>query len=198
MIKLYHQIIGRTGNPARPCYLEGLAAALPLARPGNNRIAFAHVRRCHKMEMGGVMAARLTDKQKKMLIADYIELGSYNAVAKKHGVSDKTVKNVVTSNPDFSRKSEEKKQQNTADILAHMETKRDKVNEIIDVYLEKLLDKEMLAKATPSQITTALGTLIDKFTMRSVTDHGMSREEDPLSKALREEAERMMKNADQS
>lgn len=156
------------------------------------------MRRCHKMEKGGVMAARLTDKQKKMLIADYIELGSYNAVAKKHGVSDKTVKNVVTANPDFSRKSEEKKQQNTADILAHMETKRDKVNEIIDVYLEKLLDKEMLAKATPSQITTALGTLIDKFTMRSVTDHGMSREEDPLSKALREEAERMMKNADQS
>lgn len=198
MIKLYYQIIGRTGNPGASFVFQGLAAALPLARPGHNRIAFAHMRRCHKMEKGGVMAARLTDKQKKMLIADYIELGSYNAVAKKHGISDKTVKNVVTANPDFSRKSEEKKQQNTADILAHMETKRDKVNEIIDVYLEKLLDKEMLAKATPSQITTALGTLIDKFTMRSVTDHGMSREEDPLSKALREEAERMMKNADQS
>lgn len=144
------------------------------------------------------MAARLTDKQKKMLIADYMELGSYNAVAKKHGVSDKTVKNVVAANPDFSRESEEKKAQNSADILAHMETKKDKVNEIIDVYLEKLLDKEMLAKATPSQITTALGTLIDKFTMRSVTDHGATKEEDPLSKALREEAERMMKNANQS
>lgn len=143
------------------------------------------------------MAARLTDKQKKMLIADYIELGSYNAVARKHGVSVTTVIRVC-ENDETKQIVIEKKQQNTADILAHMETKRDKVNEIIDVYLEKLLDKEMLAKATPSQITTALGTLIDKFTMRSVTDHGMSREEDPLSKALREEAERMMKNADQS
>ena len=28
---------------------------------------------------GGVMAARLTDKQKKKIIADYVELGSYNA-----------------------------------------------------------------------------------------------------------------------
>lgn len=143
------------------------------------------------------MAARLTDKQKKMLIADYIELGSYNAVARKHGVSVTTVIRVC-GNDETKQIVIEKKQQNTADILAHMETKREKVNEIIDVYLEKLLDKEMLAKATPSQITTALGTLIDKFTMRSVTDHGMSREEDPLSKALREEAERMMKNADQS
>lgn len=144
------------------------------------------------------MAARLTDKQKKMLIADYTELGSYNAVAKKHGVSFDTVKRIVKQDPQFVKKTEEKKQQNTVDILSHMETKRDKVNEIIDVYLEKLLDKEMLAKATPSQITTALGTLIDKFTMRSVTDHGTSREEDPLSKALREEAERMMNHADQS
>ena len=38
------------------------------------------------------MAARLTDKQKKKIIADYVELGSYNAVAKIHGVSRQTVK----------------------------------------------------------------------------------------------------------
>lgn len=28
------------------------------------------------------MAARLTDKQKKKIIADYVQLGSYNAVSK--------------------------------------------------------------------------------------------------------------------
>lgn len=37
------------------------------------------------------MAARLTDKQKK-IVADYLELGSYNAVAKKNNVSNHTVK----------------------------------------------------------------------------------------------------------
>lgn len=111
------------------------------------------------------MAARLTDKQKKMIIADYIELGSYNAVGKKYGVSRQTVKNVVQSDTQTGQKLQDKKEQNSADILAHMETKRDKVNEIIDVYLERLLDENMIAKATPSQLTTALGTLIDKFTM---------------------------------
>ena len=38
------------------------------------------------------MAARLTDKQKKEIIADYVESGSYRATAKKFGVSDNTVK----------------------------------------------------------------------------------------------------------
>lgn len=137
------------------------------------------------------MAARLTDKQKKMIIADYVELGSYNAVAKRHGISDKTVKSIVEANPEFKKKSEKKKEENSADILAHMEAKRDKVNEIIDAYLERLLDPEILTKATPSQLTTALGTLIDKFTMPGVVKTGAKREDDPLTKALKEEAERM-------
>ena len=137
------------------------------------------------------MAARLTDKQKKMIIADYVELGSYNAVAKKHGVSDNTVRNIIKQNSDFSEKCEHKKEQNSADILAHMETKRDTVNQIIDAYLARLLEPEVIQKATPSQLTTALGTLIDKFTMQSVVAVGSAKEEDPLSKALREEAERM-------
>lgn len=142
------------------------------------------------------MAARLTDKQKKQIVADYVELGSYNAVAKKRKVSATTVKNLVLADRETVQKCEQKKKQNTADILAHMETKRDKVNEIIDVYLERLLSPEVLERATPSQLTTALGTLIDKFTMTKVTTAGTEREEDPLSKALREEAERM-ENANQ-
>lgn len=113
------------------------------------------------------MAARLTDKQKKRIIADYAEMGSYNAVAKKHGVSDNTVRRVVMADPDFSEKVEQKKQKNTVDILEHMETKKDTVNLIIDKYLAALLDDERIAKATPQQLTTALGTLIDKFTMNS-------------------------------
>lgn len=141
------------------------------------------------------MAARLTDKQKKMIIADYVELGSYNAVAKRHGVSFDTVKRIVNNEPQIVKKTEQKKEENSADILAHMETKRDKVNEIIDVYLERLLDPEMLTKATPSQLTTALGTLIDKFTMQGVVKSGVKREDDPLTLALKEEAERI-NNAD--
>lgn len=137
------------------------------------------------------MAARLTDRRKKIIIADYLEIGSYNAVAKKHKISKDTVRRVVESCSDFAKKTQEKKEQNSADILAHMETKKDKVNSIIDAYLEKLLDPEMISRATPAQLTTALGTLIDKFTMIKGAVKEQHAEDDPLTKALKEEAERM-------
>ena len=63
------------------------------------------------------MAARLTDKRKKKIIADYVQLGSYNAVSKINGVSATTVKNVVLKSADFVEKCEQKKEENTADSL---------------------------------------------------------------------------------
>ena len=105
------------------------------------------------------MAARLTDRQKKKIIADYLDLGSYNAVAKIHGVSRQTVKNVVTADPEIGRKLQQKKEENTADILAYMDSK-----EILGKGLEALNDPDKLKEATPAQITTAMGTLIDKWT----------------------------------
>mgnify|MGYP002587852425 CR=1 FL=1 len=141
------------------------------------------------------MAKRLTDRQRKKIIADYIELGSFNAVAKLHGVSRQTVKTICDSDQQTGQKLQCKKEQNTADLLEHMEQKRDKVCSIMDKYLDALLDEEKIAKATPAQLTTALGTLIDKFTMSTNKAEQMA--EDPLTKALKEEAERMEENADQ-
>ncbi len=110
------------------------------------------------------MAARLTDRQKKQIIADYTELGSYNATAKKNGVSHHTVKRVLDGSPETAEKIQQKKDENTAGILAYMETKREVVTEIIGKGLTVLNDEDKLKEASPAQITTALGTLIDKFT----------------------------------
>ena len=138
------------------------------------------------------MAAHLTDKQKKKIVADYLELGSYNATAKANGVSLNTVKKIVQGNADIVEKFNQKKEENTADILAHMEEKKDLVNQIIDKYLEALLEPDRIAKANPAQLTTALGTVIDKFTMARNERVGADKgEDDPLTKALKEEAERL-------
>ena len=137
------------------------------------------------------MAARLTDGQKNQIIADYVELGSYNAVAKKHKVSDKTVRNIILKNPENSKKYEQKKEENTKDILAHMENQKDKICLILDRYLDALLDPEKINKATTAQLTTSLGTLIDKWTSVG-GGAGMVEEEDGLSKSLREFGEGLM------
>ena len=122
------------------------------------------------------MAARLTDKQKKKIIADYVELGSYNAVARKHKVSATTVKNIVQSDRESVGKCEDKKTENSRSIISHMESKRDVVNEIITKGLEVLNSPEKLKEATPNQITTALGTLIDKFVPVDVQAEAEERE----------------------
>lgn len=108
------------------------------------------------------MAARLTDQQKKKIVADFAMLRNYSAVARMNGVSDKTVKSYVEHDPEFLAISEQKNQENTADILAYMDRQRDAVCEIIGVGLEVLPEKLRGAKSA-SEVTTALGTLIDKW-----------------------------------
>ena len=111
------------------------------------------------------MAARLTDRQKKKILADYVQLGSYNATAKLNGCSLNTVKKLVLGNADIIELCNQKKEENTVDILAYMESQKDTVCQIIGKGLTVLNNPDKLAGATPSQITTALGTLIDKWAM---------------------------------
>jgi len=110
------------------------------------------------------MAARLTDKQKKKIIADYVQLGSYNAVSKIHGVSATTVKNVVLKSADIVEKCEQKKEQNTLDMLAFMDSRKEKAQDIIDIYLAAMVDPERVGGASLTAIATSLGIVVDKFT----------------------------------
>ena len=136
------------------------------------------------------MANRLTDRQRKKIVADYLELGSYNATAKANGTSPKTVKRVLAEVPEMPEKVKQKKAENTADILAYMESQRGLVCEIIGKGLAVLNDEEKLREATPAQITTALGTLIDKWAAVSGGPADTAKE-DELSKSLREMAEEL-------
>ncbi len=110
------------------------------------------------------VGARLTDKQKKKIIADYVQLQSFRAAARQNGVSDATVRKLVKGEPESARMCAQKKKENAQEMISYMESKKERVQEIIGVYLDELTDKEKLEGATLQQITTALGTLIDKWT----------------------------------
>lgn len=136
------------------------------------------------------MAARLTDKQKKKIVADYLETQSVNAAAKKNNVSWATAKAVLDGMGDIEEKLDQKKAENTADIMAYMEKQRGVVCEIIGKGLHALNTPEKLAEASPAQITTAIGTLIDKWTAIS-GGPADTEKEDGLSQSLRELAEEL-------
>ncbi len=127
------------------------------------------------------MAARMTDRQKKKILADYVQTNNYCATAKINGVSATTVKNLVRANADIVEKCEQKKEENTADVMEYM---------FIGKGLEMLNDPEKLAAANLSQITTAMGTLIDKWAMIGGSPADTVRE-DALSQSLKEMAKEL-------
>ena len=125
------------------------------------------------------MAKNLTDRQKKKIIADYAECGVYAQVARKHKVSLDTVKRTVLNDPETAEKTRQKKEQNTADILAFMDGKKQDVCDIIALYLQHLQDPEKLRRASVQSIATSLGIIIDKFTQDAAKkneDNGILRE----------------------
>lgn len=115
---------------------------------------------------------KLTDEQRKMITADYVDCGNYSAVARKHNVSRTTVANIVNSDSAICEKLHRKKEENTKNVIEYMGDKKDAVCELIDLYLKELVSPEKMEKATLAQIATALGIVIDKFT--SVKSDGES------------------------
>ena len=73
-----------------------------------------------------------------------------------------------------------------ADILAYMESQKGLVCEIIGKGLNALNDPDKLKEATPAQITTALGTLIDKWAPKGQpVGEKDQMKDDPITKALK-------------
>lgn len=85
-----------------------------------------------------------------------------------------------------SKRLRKKKEENTADVLAYMESKRQKVCDIIEIGLQELPEKLQNAK-TATEITTALGTLIDKWALKAPQGmEGSRTDDDPITRSLKE------------
>lgn len=132
------------------------------------------------------MAARLTDKQKKKIVADYVQLGSYNATAKINGVSLNTVKKIVQGNADIAEMCNRKKEENTAEMIAFMDSRKGEAQKVIDAYLKALADPKKLDGASLSQIATALGIVVDKFTKNTANGNDSMNKLDNLLREFRD------------
>ena len=87
---------------------------------------------------------KLTDKQKKKIIADYMENGNYRETARINSVAVDTVRRIILknkNNQDFIKKSTEKKEENTKDILEYMDSIVKDQKEVINLSLQVLKDK---------------------------------------------------------
>lgn len=116
-------------------------------------------------EVVSVGAKRLTDRQKKKIIADYVQLQSYTRAAKLNDVAESTVRKIVKDNPKCADLCALKKEQNTQYMLSYLGSKREEAQDLLGLYLKAMADPDKIAEATLPQLSTAFGTIVDKFAM---------------------------------
>lgn len=109
---------------------------------------------------------KLTDKQKKKIIADYVDNGNYSLTARMNNISETTCRRILKEekNKEVVEKVELKKEENTLDILEYMDSIANKQKKIIDLSLEAI--EEKLSKpdmfTNVKDIATVYGVIFDK------------------------------------
>ena len=108
---------------------------------------------------------KLTDKQKKKIIADYVDNGNYSETARINNTTDTTVRTIIKENKNIAlKKMEQKKEENTQDMLQYLESKKEDKKRVIELCFKALEDK----LATPDMFTSVrdiamvYGIIVDK------------------------------------
>lgn len=107
---------------------------------------------------------KLTDEEKKKIIADYVSTQNYSEAARRNNVSDVTVKDVVTKDETTLKKLEQKKEENTQSTIEYMQTQHETKKRILDKILKaieiKAEDVDMFTNI--KDLATAYGIILDK------------------------------------
>ena len=108
---------------------------------------------------------KLTDKRKKKIIADYVDNGNYSETARLNNTTDTTVRTIIKENKNIAlKKMEQKKEENTQDMLQYLESKKEDKKRVIELCFKALEDK----LASPDMFTSirdiamVYGILVDK------------------------------------
>lgn len=133
-----------------------------------------------------IMAARLTDRQRKMIMADRAGEMSIRQLADKYHVSTTTIQRVLKNNTVVAQMVTQKKEQNTLDMLAFMDSRKEKMQEAIDLHLMALTDPEKISDAGLSQIATSFGIIVDKATKNTASGNDSLNKLDGLLKEFRD------------
>lgn len=139
--------------------------------------------------------AKLTDKQRKKIIADYIECGNYSEVARMNNISVNGVKKIVLKDEESASRFKQKKLENTQSTIEYMQTQHETKKRILDKILKAI---ELKAENVDDMFTnikdlaTAYGIILDKelkvleLQKGNVDSKELSKVEELLSKIEKE------------
>ena len=108
----------------------------------------------------------IEDKQRKEIIASYIECGNYCEVGRKFNLNESTIRSIVkhADNQDIAKKCEEKRRENTEEVLTAMKKRNAKKIQLVDKIFKamdgKLDNIDMFTNI--KDLATAYGIILDK------------------------------------
>lgn len=110
------------------------------------------------------MGGKLNDLDKKKIIESYVECQNYSEVARNFKVSATTVKSIVDGDTKTLKNLEQKKEENTKNVLNEMSKRSQKKIQILDKLLNGIDKKATRIDENTNikDLATAYGILIDK------------------------------------
>lgn len=109
---------------------------------------------------------KLTDKQKKKIIADFVETNNYCETARRNNISETTARRICKddNNKEVKEKVEQKKEENTKSMLEMISETNNKRLQVISKLVNAIDDKaeKIDAFTNVKDLASAYGILIDK------------------------------------
>jgi DNA invertase Pin-like site-specific DNA recombinase len=110
---------------------------------------------------------QLTEYDIQMIIADYVLLNSYRAVALKYNISVERVQRILQKHDKERQSATAIKKEIHYDVNNYIKSIQPAVKELIALYLKELFTVEKIAKASPKDLAIVMGILQDKFGVSS-------------------------------
>lgn len=135
---------------------------------------------------------KLTDKQKKKIIADYIINNNLSETARMNKTTPTTVQRIIDSSKEETlNKVNQKEEDNTKDILEYIDFKLNKQKSVIELSLEVLEQK--LSKPDAFTNVKDVATVFGIFTDKALKSKELKLREKELELKNKEDQEVMNK-----
>jgi len=109
---------------------------------------------------------RLTEKEKKRVVAKYLSCMSYKATGEQFGLTPSGVKYIVQHQKDFAEMYQKQREKEARELFGALSVKSKKFVKFCDVYFDLLADEETIRelwKKDPEKVTRMFAINIDKF-----------------------------------
>jgi DNA replicative helicase MCM subunit Mcm2 (Cdc46/Mcm family) len=110
----------------------------------------------------------LTEKERRMVVAKYLEAGTYTAAANFAGITQKAARQIIENEPDFMKLYQKQREQEAKQLFGFLSAKSKKFIRFCDIYFDVLTDETIirdLARRDLGKLATVFAINADKFVL---------------------------------